>query len=232
MRWGSSTAWLSAVRWLRRQLPSRAEVGAVPGVAREVCHRHRRIRPSTTATVSRPKRRSSQRCSTYPRRSELIPRADHSRPILNVATEPFWPRGAGSPDWRAACPQSLRQVPRPDSSPSRTRGACRTPERTTSPLFGDGVVAFNYPRGSCDRSRLPEIAVRRFADSRYQHTSSAGPRPPSQQVVTRCGARSGKVRAPIGAVNNRHRGRSFRPLPCYTTRHAGPHRAVREIEVR
>ena len=31
----SSTAWLSAVSSLRRQLPSRAEVGAAPGVARE-----------------------------------------------------------------------------------------------------------------------------------------------------------------------------------------------------
>jgi hypothetical protein len=40
------------------------------------------------ATTSGPKRGSSQRCSTSPRRGELIPRAHHSRPMLNVATEP------------------------------------------------------------------------------------------------------------------------------------------------
>ena len=30
---------------------------------------------------------------------------------------------------------------------------------------------------------------------------------------------------------SRHRGRPFGSLPCHTTRHAGPHRAVREVEV-
>jgi hypothetical protein len=30
---------------------------------------------------------------------------------------------------------------------------------------------------------------------------------------------------------NRHRGRPCGSHPCHTTRHAGPHRAVREIEV-
>jgi hypothetical protein len=30
---------------------------------------------------------------------------------------------------------------------------------------------------------------------------------------------------------NRHRGRPFGSHPCHTTRHAGPHRAVREVEV-
>jgi hypothetical protein len=31
---------------------------------------------------------------------------------------------------------------------------------------------------------------------------------------------------------NRHRGgQNYWPVPCHTTRHAGPHRAVREVEV-
>ena len=142
-------------------------------------------------------------------------------------------RGRGGPRGRAA--QFLSRKTELKIRVPRERAgevACRELKPTRFGMKRAPARSARNPKNSrlADLPSPPSVKSRgsRHGVSLRRQPEACRPSIPGTGTVAFC--KRGAGGQPMG-THNRHRGRGIASVPCHTTQHAGPHRAVRRVEV-